>query len=133
MTVFVVDGTPKRLLQSSSGSTLAPPVDRFRALSQMLVQQAVELQFARIGAILDMYFHVIAARATASVQLDIDAEGDGNSWSLMEATRGRSAAICVVRCDGRRGNLSDRAGPVSDACHSGMSMIVRQRPSMTAR
>jgi len=51
MTVSVVDGSPKRLLQQSSGPTLAPPVDYFRAMLQTLVQQAVEAQFTQfLGA-----------------------------------------------------------------------------------
>jgi hypothetical protein len=51
MTVSVLDGSPKRLLQQSSGPTLAPPVDHFRAMLQTLVQQAVEAQFAQfLGA-----------------------------------------------------------------------------------
>lgn len=51
MTVSVVDGSPKRLLQQSSGPTTTPPVDHFRLMLQTLVQQAVEAQFAQfLGA-----------------------------------------------------------------------------------
>lgn len=48
MTVSVVEGSPKRLLQQFSGPTLAPPVDHFRAMLQTLVQHAVEAQFTQL-------------------------------------------------------------------------------------
>ena len=47
MTVSVVDGSPKRLLDQSSGPTTPPPADHFRTMLQTLVQQAVEAQFAQ--------------------------------------------------------------------------------------
>lgn len=45
MPVSGVDGSPKRLLQQSSGPILAPPVGSFRVMLQAVVQQAVEAQF----------------------------------------------------------------------------------------
>lgn len=51
MTVSVVDVGPKRLLQQSSGPTLAAPVDYLLAMLQTLIEQAVEALFTQfLGA-----------------------------------------------------------------------------------
>ena len=56
MTVHVLDGSPKRLLQQSGGSTVARPVDYFRSILSVPIENCTDVptEIAHSGRLLSV-------------------------------------------------------------------------------